>query len=484
MAGIGINLNRIFEKNTVTANLVGYSYSTVATIAPMILVIGNTLLMNAVFDVSSLNYSARALYTCTVLYLFIFSLLTASPFNAVLSKYLSDVIYEERYEDILPCFNMGLFFNILLSCVLGVPFCLWEFFVGKVALWYVFTGFCGYVSLVLVFYSMLYLSICKDYSKISLFFLIGMGLAFGLAALLIYVFHWEITYSMLLGLSVGFLLIACLETALVKSYFRVGSKNYRGVLQYFKKYWQLVFINFLYVLGLYLHNFVFWTTDLHTVVAHTFVCAEPYDLASCLAMFTNLSASTIFIALVEMHFHEKYKAYSEAVIGGSLEQIEKTKKRMFSQLAAELTNIIRIQFVISAVLYFLVMILAPRYGFSGLGMRIYPCLAAGYFILFMLYAEVIFLYYFSDKTGLMLTSSIFCLATLAGSIAATHFTPEWYGMGLCVGAFAGWCMAYARLRWVEKNIDTHIFCQGNLLKRGGGAKPSEIVYNVYQKTQK
>ena len=54
---------------------------------------------------------------------------------------------------------------------------------------FVFTGFCGFISLLLVFYSMLYLSICKDYQKISLFFLMGMAAAFGLAWLLVKVFH-------------------------------------------------------------------------------------------------------------------------------------------------------------------------------------------------------------------------------------------------------------------------------------------------------
>ena len=47
------------------------------------------------------------------------------------------------------------------------------------------------------------------------------------------------------------------------------------------------------------------------VVVDSFVCNQPYDMASCLAMFTNISATIIFIARVEMYFHEKYKLYSE-----------------------------------------------------------------------------------------------------------------------------------------------------------------------------
>ena len=107
MAGIGVRLNRIFEKNTITTNLIGFSYSTVVTIAPMMVVILNLILMEELLEFSSVGYATRELFSCTILYIFIFALLTASPFNAVLSRYMSDVIYEERYQDILPCYQIG-----------------------------------------------------------------------------------------------------------------------------------------------------------------------------------------------------------------------------------------------------------------------------------------------------------------------------------------------------------------------------------------
>ena len=152
MAGIGIKLNRIFEKNTITTDLVGFAYSSAVTVAPMFVVIGNIILMGYVLGFNDVGYLDRELFSCTVLYTFIFSLLTVSPFNAVLSKYMQDVIYEERYQDILPCYYLGLVMNMTLSCLLGIPFCLWEHFIGGVEVFYVFTGFCAYISLALVFY--------------------------------------------------------------------------------------------------------------------------------------------------------------------------------------------------------------------------------------------------------------------------------------------------------------------------------------------
>ena len=220
MAGIGVKLTNIYKKNTLTTDIIGMGYSMAVTIAPMLVVIGALIIMEYYLDFSSVDYLTRELFSCTVLYIFIFSLLTASPFNSVLSKYMSDIIYEERYEDILPCYYVGMFLNIFLSAFVGIPFCVHEYLVGGVDILYVFTGYSGYMALVLVFYSMLYLSICKDYKKISFFFAIGMTVTVLLSFLLVKRFHWSITYGMLFSLTVGFWLIACLEMGLVRSYFK------------------------------------------------------------------------------------------------------------------------------------------------------------------------------------------------------------------------------------------------------------------------
>ncbi len=477
MAGIGIRLNRIFSKNTITTSLIGFGYSMVITVAPMFLVIIAIMVMQLLLGFSKVAYADRELYSCTVLYIFIFSLLTAAPFNAVLSKYMSDVIYNEEYEHIMPCYYVGLILNVGLSCLVGIPFCIWEYVVGGVELLFVFMGFCGFIALVLVFYTMLYLSICKDYKKISFFFFLGMLTAVVLSLILVYLLGFSVTYSMLFSLDVGFLVIGSLELALIRSYFRENSGKYREVLRYFKKYWQLVVTNFLYILGLYIHNFVFWSTDMHMVVAKSFVCMTTYDMATCLAMFSNISASVIFITRVEMHFHDRYKLYSEAVIGGRGMDIESTKRRMFSQLSEELMNLVRIQFIVSAVVFLICITLLPRLGFGGMVMKIYPCLTAGYFILFVMYSAIIFLYYFNDLMGAAATSLAFCLATFAGSLVATHLPTIWYGIGLVFGSAVGWCMAYHRLRVMEKNLDVHIFCNGNIMKRGHGRRPSNKVYD-------
>lgn len=477
MAGIGIKLSNIYKRKAIISQLLGIGYSTAVTIAPMLIVIITIYVMMQFLGFSDIGYTSREIFACTILYMFIFSVLATSPLNAVLSKYLSDVIYEEKYEDIMSCYNIGLLLNIIIACGIAIPFCLREYFIGHVDILLVFVGFCGFIGLVLVLYTMIYLAICKDYAKISKYYFIGMIFVLVLSFFFRYFLNFECTFSMLLALAFGFNLIACLEYATLKTYFRKSSKNYKMVLQYIKTFWMLIAANTAYILGLFSHNFVFWFSDLRLEVVKTFICAEPYDMASCLAMMTSISASVIFISRVEMYFHKKYKDFTEAVIGGRWSRIQKTKENMFSELASQLMDITRIQFIVSILVYLIFIITLPRFGFSGMVMRIYPCLAAGYFILFLMYSSIIFLYYYDDLFGSLLTSVVFLVVTTATSILAMNLSEIWYGVGVFIGALAGWGTAYKRLRWIEKNMDIHIFGRGEILRRGLGYMPSSMVYS-------
>jgi uncharacterized membrane protein len=478
MAGVGIKLNKIFEKNTITTNLIGIGYSIAMTITPMLLVIADIVVMQRLLGYNDISYYDKQLLMCTILYVFIFSLLVCSPFDAILSKFVSDATFEEKYEEIMPCYYTGLLLEITLGCCLAVPFCIHEYLVGKVDFIFVFVSFCCFISLILVFYTMLYLTRCKDYAKVSFFYLIGLTVSVFVSLLLVYVLGMGVALAMLISMTVGFLLIACLGYAMLQQYFKGYTKCYKKVFHYLRRYWKLIAANFTYTLGLYIHNFIFWTSDLRITVAKSFVCVEPYDMATCLAMFTNISASVIFITLVEMHFHVRYKQYSEAIIGGRWSDIVKTKQRMFRQLTTEIMNLVRIQFVISVVLYLVIMIFLPRFGYSGMVTQIYPCLTAGYFVLFIMYSSLIFLYYFDDLNGAMCAGIIFLVCTGIGTFFSMRLESIWFGLGLFVGAFIGWTYSYFRLRWLEKNIDKHVFCDGNIIKSSSSLKrPSGKVFD-------
>jgi len=480
VAGIGIQLNRIFSKRTVTTSLYGIVFSINYAIGPMLLVILCLLLMYKALGFNEVGYVDRELFSCSLLYIFLFSLLTVAPFNSTLSKYMTDRIYLEHYDDIRPCAYMGIILNLSFSSLLGIPFYLRVILVGHVPAYYVFTSYIGYLSMTLVLAAMIYNSILKHYKKISKFFMFGMLTALLLSLLFRYVLHFSVTYSMLLSLTIGFLQIAIMEFSNILRNFHANSYNYRGAFSYFRIFWKLIVSNFLYIFGLFAHNFVFWSLPWHLVILNSYVCNQPYDLASCIAMLTNISASVLFITRTEMHFHQRYADYTHAVNGGKLDSIEKAKQRMFSTLASQILALVQIQFIVSVVLYLIANILLPLYGFSGMTMQIYPLLSVGYFIAYIMYSGMLFLYYFNDLTGSLISSVIFSSISLGASFISAHLPIMWYGSGFTVAAFCSFTFIYFRLRWVEKNLNYFTFCTGTVLKPAEGEMPPAEVFQREQ----
>jgi len=466
LAGIGFELKKIFRERSVFHTLRGAMYSSFATIGPVVMIVVNLIIMYFVLGYVDVGYAERDLFASTVLYVFIFSLIITSPLNSVLSRYIADKIFEEKTEDVLPAYYVGLTINVVMAGGIGIPFAFWEAIVGKVNPLFVLLSYCMFTALVFVFYNMTYVSALKEYKRISMAFLAGMLTTFILAFVCAKVFKIAVTTSIIIGFTVGFLLIGFLLFSLVRGFFLENTHNYNEVIRYIKYFKKLFFTNLFYILGLYVHNFVFWWfSDLTVLVRDTFRSAPVYDMATCLAMFSNISTMVIFMVQVEVNFHDRYQAYCQEVIGGTGRYVETAKREMFRTLIKEVQHIIQIQLILTVSIFLIAIIFLPQFGFGGMVMVIYPGLAAAYFLIFIMYSMVIFLYYFDDEKGAMYTTLAFFLGTLIGSLVSMNFTPNFYGVGTFFGAFLGWTVGFYRLRNVERYLDRHIFCTGEMVKK-------------------
>lgn len=476
MAGIGFELKRIFKKDSLISVVSGAAYSTVVVVGPTIIVMATLMALYGVLGYMEVIYADRELLSSTILYIFIFALLITAPINAVMSRYIADRIFEEEYEDILPSFYTGLAISELVGAIVGIPFAVRLVLVGGVEFLFVVISYLFFTELIAVFYALTYLAATKDYKIVAFDFLVGMIAAFLLAFVANKVFDCQLIYAILGGMCFGFWIIGMLQFAYIRHFFSVSNKNYRGCLRYFGNLKYLFFGTLLYTLGIYVHNFVFWGTSGHLVIAESFYSNQPYDMAACLGMFTNISATVIFTVMAETKFHDIYQSYNEAIIGASLKDIELAQKNMFRLIIQQISYVVRVQAIISVIIFLLVIIFLPDYGFSGLEMTIYPSLAAAYFGIFTMYCNIIFLYYFNDAKGTFYTGSIFFIGTLVGSLIATNSEPQFYGVGALFGALLGWAFSYFRIRYLEKHFDYHIMCSMHIIKPKHTKKPDSIVY--------
>ena len=99
MAGIGFELRKIYGKKTLASKVYGSLYATMATIGPTILFMLLLLLINLAMGWYQVPELDRLTFTSSFTYLFLGAILISSLHNAVLSRYISDKVFENREQD-------------------------------------------------------------------------------------------------------------------------------------------------------------------------------------------------------------------------------------------------------------------------------------------------------------------------------------------------------------------------------------------------
>lgn len=475
MAGIGFELKKIYRKEGISRALIGAGYSSLVTVGPTLLVIGVILFLYLILGMSKVGYAQRELLSTTMLYIFIFSGVLTSPFNSLFSRYLADKFYQKEYDNILPSYYVGAAIVGACTFVMAAPVLLSMYFRGGVDLPFLLGAYVMWVSVSLLFFTITYLHATKDYKIVTLFFGIGMALGGIVSWLLSHTGLCDVVHAILYGMTVGFFLIAFSQFSYVRRYFSGKGQDYTECLRYFGRHWKLFGTNLFYVLGLYVHNFVFWTTSMRLEVAKTLVCCPSYDMAVCLAMFTNISTTVLFTILAETQFHDAYQDYMQSVIGAAYNKIQLQKRALFRTLSQQMIHVFAIQIAITSVL-FLVVILAGRNFFSAATMEIYPVLAVSFLGIFMMYDNIVYLYYYEDATGTLLTSVLFFAGTFVFTLLSRHFSAPYYGIGVFLGMLVGWTFSFFRIRWVERNIEGLIYCRYKLVATMKSSVKGETVY--------
>lgn len=478
MAGIGFELRKVFRKNSIISTLQGVVYASAVTVGPVVLVISTLLLMYGIFQFSDLSYVNREVLSSTILYIFVFGHILISLFDSMISRSIADAVYANGKERILTIYRAGLFLLLPIGAAIGLFFGWQMMAVANLSLSYVLAAYLLFLSLLLVFYAMTFISAIKEYKYVAAAYLLGMLLAVATALLLIYVLQVEATQAVLYSFCVGFMFIAIVLHAIVRRFFHDDGGEYRAVFQEFWKNKSLSVINLFYILGLYISNFVIWNSDLRVNVAKIFVSAPSYDMATCLAMFTNISAMVIFVVQVETNFHERYQHFCEMIIGGSKKAIDTAKGLVFRTLWQQVLYMAELQLIITVILFLLGKLFLPALGFGGLTLTFYPTLTVAFYMVFLMYAAVVSLFYFDDKAGALATTLSFFLGSILATLGLVFYgqRPEFYGLGMLIGSLIGWTVAYLRIRYLERNLDSFIFCKGKLISSQKGEMPKNLIY--------
>ena len=234
MAGIGFSLKKLFKKKGIFNLCKAYGYSGIVTIGPMILGVLLLLGVSVVASIGGMSGHDRELLNCMLTYSLLIALLVTTWFNMVVTRFVSDMIYDGNEEKVMPSFFGATAIELVL-CLLAYGLFLLisggDFVQNIMCLWLS-------MVLVIVWTQIIYLTALKDFQAIVVTFAIS--LLFGFLLALLTVLFGITSIETLLGCVImAYGILAVRQQKLMLDYFPNSKGSHFSFLRWFDKYPQL-----------------------------------------------------------------------------------------------------------------------------------------------------------------------------------------------------------------------------------------------------
>lgn len=458
MAGIGFSLKRLFSKRGFFSLCRAYGYAGIICAGPMILGVIMLAGVSLTARLAGMEAHDRELMNCMLTYSLLVSLSITSWFNMVTTRYVSDMLYEEKLDKIMPSLYGSCSIMLVAGAVLYGVF-LW--FSGVPLIYQIL---CLWFSLILivVWMEMVYLTALKDYKGIVLAFTISLMLGF-LCALILVVIGWVSIVSLMLCIIIAYGTLMVWYYKLLLDYFPKSEGSKYTFLRWFDRYKSLAFTGGFINIGLFAHLVIMYFGPLQIQVEGLFYGAPAHDVPALFAFFSILITTINFVTSVEVRFYPSYRNYYSLFNdNGSIRDIEQAETEMLTILKHELTFsghkqlISTILFVVfgSYVLEWLSL------GFTDTSIGIFRFLCTGYGIYAISNSIMLILLYFEDYTGALLGTMAFAAVSVVATILQILFgSINFFGLGFLLGGIVFYFIVWLRLEWYTRRLPYFLLCR-------------------------
>ncbi|MFV0362709.1 MAG: exopolysaccharide Pel transporter PelG [Suipraeoptans sp.] len=459
MAGIGFELKKLFDRETMTSSIVGSIYAAFSTLGASVFFAIILLSIRLVMDNSSIAETESTFFVSSTTYVFLSVILVSASFNNVLSRYISDCIFQKRDSDISAAVFGSIAMSSLVEGVFLSVYCILMYFVDGIEIEFIILFYMLGVLTISGYILMTFLSALKEYKNITYSFLIGMIFAIMTFFILMNVAGFHIIIASYTALAVGFFVIVFfLINCCLKAFGRPSDK-YFEFLKYFKKYPLLVVSGLSYMIGFYISSIIYWFFSDMSVVSGVFRTAPLYDLAVFLAVVINLPSLVIFMVKVETVFYGSYVEYISAINNEHYSLIEKARKKMVSVIQNQLFFLYEVQLVITLVLICVINVSFPYLNISAQSLNMFLLIGMGLYCTFCMNFTTIFLYYFEDYKSACAGPITFVVIVTLLSIYTVIFNQTYYPIPILVGGVVSWIISYVALGRRMKAINGFLMCK-------------------------
>ncbi len=438
MAGIGFELRRILAEDTYTSMVKGYLYATVISAGPWLMSV-LSLAALGLYTISFLGFEERQLFSSTVVYIYAGSLVGTGLTQMLITRYLSDRLYQGEREVIAEAFVPV----VITTLAVQLPMVTLGLWGSTLPPAYQICAAATFLTVSLVWQLMIFLSASRDYLAIVISF--GLGGAVSVAGGLLWGKAHGVT-GYIAGFGLGqFCTLALLALKLARE-FGMPTRWDWGFLGYARRYPQLIGIGLFYNLSIWIDKVQFGLSEYGRLTAGRFPTYTHYDSSMFLAFASMAPSMALFLARTETDFAEVYKRYYDDIFfRRPYSRIIESRRAMTAVLKRSFLDLVKVQGLLTFVLiYFADDILRAReLPYSQTSIFRFALLGALMQVL-MLFIHIILLYFDLRGTVLGLTS-FFLLANVVLTQLSIAGGFAYYGAGFATACLLGLAASVALL---------------------------------------
>lgn len=457
MAGIGFRLEKILSRDSYTNLLKGYSYSAIVSAGPLLCTIFSIALLTIIMP-GTLEYHKLMVFRTLVVYIYAVSLVSTSPAQMIITRFMSDRIFLNDYKAIVPAFVgisiLSLIFNAILGVIL-VP-------LAELTFAQTITSIVLFLCIGIIWIAMIVLSAAKEFIWIVKSFLTGALIS--VVAGFLMGKYFELT-GILAGFTLGQAVLVVLLLGQIFTEFDYRKRVEFDFLTYFKKFTALAFIATFYNIGIWGDKFVFWfsqstSQDLQAILRMSVV----YDVPVFVAYILVVPTLAMFTVRVETGFYVHYKKYFLSILNKHpLSAIEERRQNIVNELKLGIGRLIVMQGTVTVI----ALLVAPKiytyFGMIPINLGVFQITILSTFLQAMLQSLLIILLYFDLRMDALFMSATFAITNIIFSMISVTLGIDWYGYGYFASCFFSFLFGFFMLNYRMKHLIYYTFVSQKII---------------------
>jgi polysaccharide biosynthesis protein PelG len=464
MAGIGFELRRLSQEDTLSSAVASAGHAAVIAAGPWLFTIFTLATITVATDqIAGLEVLSN--FRAIVIYAFALSLILASPTTIVATRLVGDALWLKQPERVRPLL-LGAYVATLLPVLLGLSALI---VIIRPALPVSLVLSAGTLTVSLIWIALAFCGAVRDYKGVTVSFLVGLGVS------LCSTISIAILGLGAVGMAWGF--IAGLNVILFGLTSRVLLTFPHAALRPQEGIWAIVSgLGTLAPLvvgavagtaGVWIDKFVFWLSPIGERLSSGLLHAPLYDSTMFIASLGLIPSLSSFVLSLETGFFDRYQRYYSSIsANGTLLQVEDARKRLARYTLDSLALITISQAALTAIIVLTAPIIIASLGlqFRQIAILRYGTLGAVFQFVFISATSVLL---FFDRRRLYLSLQILFL-TLNGVFAAVshRLGEDYFGAGYFAASLISAGIAYRVAERTFASLNFLTFIGNNPSVRG------------------